>query len=63
MIVYRGLKFLGHKEPIEVYRCETCEVVVTGSQQSLASHAGHTLKRPCNINLFEYLGLFLGFIK
>ena len=62
MIVYRGLKFIG-KAPIEVYRCETCETIVTGSQDSLKSHAGHTLKRPCNVSLFEYLGLFLGFIR
>ena len=64
MIIYRKLKLIGAKKPIDVYRCMTCEtLVVDESQESLKLHGGHKLKSPCKVSLLEYLALVLRIIR
>jgi len=62
VLINQELK-LPFRDPIEVFRCDTCGGLVVGSDNSLRCHAGHYLKQPCRISLFEYLQLLLGIIR
>lgn len=48
---------------LSVYRCMTCGRLALESQFSLSQHGGHSMKQPCNVSFFEYVGLVLGVIK
>ncbi len=50
------------RELLEVDRCQD-GAIVTNSQSSLSRHAGHTMKQPVKISLWEMLLIWFNIIR
>lgn len=49
--------------PLAVFRCDTDGGLVTLSQASLMCHAGHRVRDPIIINIFELALIWLRLVK